>query len=185
MRNTRVVQEMIDKYSDTPWITTPQIISYTESLLDHIAYVKEAGRKLDLPDSQLEQHDYSKWMPEEFPYYVRQFHGDKGDPDGFASAWLHHIHYGNHHWQHFIFPDGFTPRGSDVEAGLMRMPKAALREMVADWQGASRVYTGSWDIECWLLDNLGKIRLHTASWAALAATLCEVGYDGKGLVYGR
>lgn len=163
-------------------ITPAQAQSYHESLCAHVAYVQEAGKRLGL---DLAAHDRSKLSVAEFPYYARQFHGDKGDPDGFAAAWLHHIHCGSHHWQHFIFPDGFTPRGSNVEAGLMRMPKRDLREMVADWQGASRAYTGSWDMTEWLLNNLSKIRLHTASWAALAATLCEVGYDGNGLVYGR
>lgn len=162
---------------------TPAIAqAYHESLCAHVAYVREAGQRLGL---DLATHDASKMSVAEFPYYARQFHGDKGDPDGFAAAFLHHVHSNDHHWQHFVMPDGFTPRGSAVEAGCLRMPKPALREMVADWQGASRAYTGSWDMEGWLLDNLGKIRLHTASWTALAATLCELGYDGKGLVYGR
>lgn len=161
-------------------ITAAQAVAYHESLCAHVAYVQEAGRRLGL---DLAAHDRSKLSVAEFPYYARQFHGDKGDPDGFAAAWLHHLHCNEHHPQHWFMPWGYT--SSAVDGGCLKMPKRYLREMVADWQGASRVYTGSWDIEGWLLDNLGKIRLHTATWAALAATLTEVGYDGNGLVYGR
>lgn len=170
--------EDFDYYGITPTVAR----SYYESLCAHVAYVQEAGRRLGL---DLAEHDYSKLSLAEFPHYARQFHGDKCDPDGFATAWLHHIHANDHHWQHFIFPDGLTPRGSNVEDGCLKMGKRALREMVADWQGASRAYTGSWDMEEWLVNNLCKIRLHTATWACLARTLTEIGYDGKGLVYGR
>lgn len=161
-------------------ITAAQAQAYHESLCAHVAYVREAGQRLGL---DLAGHDRSKISVAEFPYYARQFHGDRGDAEGYARAFLHHVHANAHHWQHWNAPLGYT--GSAVDGGCLRMPKRDLREMVADWQGASRAYTGSWDIEGWLLDNLSKIRLHTASWAALAATLCEVGYDGKGLVYGR
>lgn len=163
-------------------ITPAQAQAYHDALKAHVAYVQEAGRRLGL---DLEHHDRSKMSVAEFPYYARQYHGDKADPDGYAAAWLHHIHANDHHWQWWAFPDGFTPRGSNVESGCLKMGKRALREMVADWQGASRAYTGAWDIEEWLIKNLSKIRLHTASWAALAKTLGEIGYDGKGLVYGR
>lgn len=45
-------------------------------------------------------------------------------------------------------------------AGPMPMPERYVREMVADWMGASRAYTGSWDMVDWLEKNLPRMDLH-------------------------
>lgn len=39
----------------------------------------------------------------------------------------------------------------------LEMPRKYAREMVADWMGASRGYTGSWDMEKWLDKNWPRI----------------------------
>lgn len=158
-------------------ITEGQALAYFDSLKAHIAYVTEAGARLGLT---LREHDRSKLTIAEFPHYVRQFHGDKADPDGFALAFAHHVHCNAHHWQHWIVPQGFT-----YPESCLRMPRRYIREMVADWLGASRTYTGSWDMTEWLYKNLGNVKLHPTTWSSLAATLTEIGYDGNGLVYGR
>ncbi len=145
-------------------------------LQEHIACVAEAGRKLGLPAAQLRQHDQSKLTVAEFPYYARHFFGDKGDPDGYAGAWLHHIHHNPHHWQHWIFADGFTPLGSMVEQGVLPMPAQYATEMVADWLGASMAYSGSWDMTDWLVDNMARIRLHSRTAALVRSHLHDLGY---------
>ena len=33
------------------------------------------------------------------------------------------------------------------------MPETYIREMIADWMGASKAYTGSWDMGEWLTSN--------------------------------
>lgn len=172
---------IIDRYSEMQtriWINwarhdiTQEVAqAFLQSVCDHIMYVRIAGRELRVDEHQLRWHDHTKLGVEEFPYYARQFHGDKADPNGFAEAWLHHIHHGEHHWQHWIFPDGFTPKGSTVENGVLRMDEKWLREMVADWMGASMAYTGSWDMTDWLKSNLPKIKLHSASWPTLKGIL--------------
>lgn len=124
---------------------------YIESLNAHIKAVQEAGEKLNVPKRLLFHHDASKWSNEEFPHYARQFCGDKGDPESFEKAWLHHIHENPHHWQHWIIPD--TQK-------VLKMPKEYALEMVADWMGSSYVYTGSWDMTDWLDKNHSKITLH-------------------------
>lgn len=141
-------------------VTPGHVRKYLDSLEAHVTYVREAGEQLGVDPRQLREHDNSKFSIEEFPYYVRNFHGDKGDPDGFARAWLHHIHNNPHHWQHWIFPDGFAPKGSNVINGVVEMPKRYALEMVADWMGASMAYTGSWDMTDWLLKNTPKIKVH-------------------------
>lgn len=152
------------------------IDAYLVSLRKHIAAVQEAGRKLGVPKEMLAVHDQSKFGPAELPHYARQFYGDKGDPNGFASAWLHHIHHNDHHWQHWIFPDGFAPKGSNVENGVVEMPLSCALEMIADWMGASYVYTGSWDMADWLFKNIPKIILHSNTAEYVRQTLDMMGY---------
>lgn len=59
---------------------------------------------------------------------------------------------------------------------LLPMPTVCVREMVADWMGASKAYTGSWDISEWLVSNLGKMRLHPETRARVRAELLRMGY---------
>lgn len=162
--------------------------AYAISLANHITHVQEAGERLGVPEEQLAIHDESKWSDEEFPHYAAYFHsGIDESPldaasqegtvsDGFTRAWLHHIHHNPHHWQHWMFPDGFSPEGSSVENGVLPMPENYVREMVADWMGASKGYTGSWDMTDWLNENLHKMSLHSQTWEILREVLGELGY---------
>ncbi len=149
--------------------------AFAESLREHIAYVQEAGRMIGVPESQLEIHDQSKWSEAEFPGYAKHLKGG-GAPDEFARAWLHHIHHNPHHWQSWVFPDGFTPQGSEVEDGIVRMPPLYALEMVADWMGASRAYTGSWDMKDWLSEHIPKIKVHSKTAGLLRELLDTHGY---------
>lgn len=171
------------------WLTDEQVRNYAESLIAHIRYVRDAGARLKVPYAQLDMHDWSKWTEREFPYYARNFFGGESPidaeriPDDFAAAWLHHIHCGEHHWQHWIFSDGFTPKNSTVEAGVVPMPYNYMLEMVADWQGASRGYTGSEDMIVWLDNNMPRIRVHSKTAADLRDLLNALGYAD--VVYGQ
>jgi hypothetical protein len=158
------------------FITVAQTEAFLDSLVKHITYVREAGEKIGVARHQLEWHDLSKFSVLELPGYVRNFFGDKADPDGFASAWLNHIHQNNHHWQHYIFPDGHTPKGSTVENGVVFMPYHYALEMVADWIGASKAYTGSEDMTDWLVKNLPNIRVHSKTKEYLRQELDMLGY---------
>lgn len=150
--------------------------AYFASLQAHVAYVQEAGRKLQVTEAQLLEHDKSKLTLAEFPHYARQYFGDKGDPDGYAAAWLHHIHYNPHHWQHWIFADGYSPKGSRIERGVVAMPSPFVTEMVADWMGASMAYTGSWDLAAWLTTNIPRMRVHAQTAAHLRTLFRALGY---------
>ena len=98
MQNIKTATEMIEKYESLDWLTKDQIESFTDSLVIHIRYVQEAGRKLGIPEDNLEVHDWSKWTDKEFPYYARKFFPGQHpiEPerieDDFARAWLNHIH---------------------------------------------------------------------------------------------
>jgi len=167
-------------WTDPALWTLPEHQAYAESLHTHIRYVQEAGRKLGIQEKQLELHDLSKWTDAEFPYYAAFFHGGTNDnpriANGFAIAWLHHIHHNPHHWQHWIFPDGYILKDSSVENGIVRMPDMYIREMVADWMGAEMTYGGSWDMTKWLNKNLSRIKIHSCVRQELVCILSEVGY---------
>lgn len=156
-------------------VNKPIAQAYRDSLLTHIRYVQEAGRMIGVSEQQLEMHDRSKWTHEEFPGYAYHFHGG-GAPDKFAKAWLHHIHNNPHHWQHWIFPDNYTPKDSKVENGVVEMPQHFALEMIADWMGASKAYTGDWDMKDWLTKNMSKIRVHSRTAQFLCETLDHLGY---------
>lgn len=149
---------------------------FYDTLILHISCVQEAGVKLGVPEYQLENHDLSKFTSNEFAAYAKHFQGG-GAPDEFSLAWLHHLHFNEHHWQYFIFPDGFSLKGSQVEAGVMPMPEYFALEMVADWQGASKAYTGSEDMTEWLWKNIPRISLHSTTAKFVRNTLRGLGYD--------
>jgi hypothetical protein len=149
---------------------------YARQLAAHIAAVKDAGLKLGLSEEFLADHDNSKWCEDEFYGYAQHFFGG-GSPILFARAWLHHIHNNPHHWQYWIFADGYSPEGSGLEDGVAEMPTMYALEMIADWQGSSFVYTGSWDMRAWLQDNMKKIRLHSRTASFLRGVLSDLGYS--------
>ena len=150
-------------------------IAFEESLRTHVAYVQEAGKTLGLPKAQLARHDESKWSQAEFPAYARHFMGG-GDPVNFPAAWLHHIHENPHHWQHWMFPDGWILPGSPMENGILEMPEEYALEMIADWMGASKTYTGSWDMAAWLKTNMPRISVHSKTALYLRQVLSSLGY---------
>jgi hypothetical protein len=166
---------MFDIWTPRHQSDDPTEQAFIESLNRHISYVQEAGAKIGVHPRQLEIHDNSKWSDAEFQAYAKHFHGG-GVPDLFASAWLRHIHLNPHHWQHWIYPDGYTPKGSNIEKGVVQMPNIYALEMVADWMGASRAYTGSWDMKDWLWKNMPKIRVHSETAEFLRQTLDTLGY---------
>ena len=73
--------------------------AYLSTLYTHIGYVREAGKKLGVPEYLLAAHDATKLSVCELGAYVKNFQGG-GDPAGFPFAVLHHFNHNEHHWQH-------------------------------------------------------------------------------------
>jgi hypothetical protein len=142
---------------------------YLRYLLRHKWFVFQAGLKTGAPLWRLVIHDWSKFTPAEWWPYAENFYGDgkilrekqKG-PLGllfsqrarldwlqlqFDRAWLHHQHLNPHHWQHWVL------REDSGDVKLLPIPKHFIREMVADWAGAGRAITGSWDLGVWYAKN--------------------------------
>jgi len=157
--------------------------AYLAKLKKHIGAVQVFGRMLGVDDKQLAIHDQSKYSPEEMMPYARHYFGDdENAPVGeYERAWLHHIHWNPHHWEHWIYPMGPWVVGKN---GLMRpapsaifeMPDNYALEMVADWAGASATYLDTFDMSAWLTKNIPKIFIHPETAKYLRDVLRELDY---------
>lgn len=176
--------------------------AYLQSLQTHIKYVQEAGDRLGVPRRVLNSHDESKFSRQEFMPYANYFFNEDGTPRTtgrsvpveelsgteidiqyqFTLAWKHHLQHNDHHWQHWMFPDGYHTRmmvdtGIMTEGGVMKMDGVAALHMIADWEGASMAYTGSWNMSAWLDSNIPRITLHPDTAEYVRIKLIEV--DGR------
>lgn len=143
--------------------------------LKHKWYVLLAGFRVGLSLWQAVAHDLSKFSRTELPHYNRWFFVDHSDPDGWLGAWLHHQNHNPHHWEYWIVRTDHTQGKGDIVDECLPMPEKYVREMIADWLGASKAHTGSWDMSRWLSGNLGKMRLHPATRLCVAAILSGLG----------
>ena len=118
------------------------------------------------------KHDLSKSSPIEFLAYAYFFHNpdgskkqvrdktgyykpdDTGDP-AFDRAWFHHVQHNDHHWQHWC-----CPLSESFGIKPFPMPKAAVLEMIADWNGAARAQKSTGTVRAWYIANKPKMKLH-------------------------
>lgn len=156
-------------------------VLYLKSLLRHKWFVFLAGLKTGVPIWRLIVHDWSKFLPSEFIPYARHFFGKYPEnsevpqilrqlpswtgrtkeqvKDSFDRAWLLHQNRNPHHWQFWILVYDDEPE----KVKALQMPETYVREMIADWMGASMTYTGSWDMTEWLGKNGPRTIMHEAT----------------------
>jgi hypothetical protein len=115
---------------------------YLRSLLRHKWYVFLECCKLGIPWMGI-IHDWSKFRPSEWVPYAQSFHGPWKYEDrpewlvsAFDAAWLHHQNRNKHHWQYWLLVQ------DDDDNKILPMPDKYRKEMLADWRGAGRAYTG-------------------------------------------
>lgn len=154
-------------------------LRYIGLTMKHKAFVFRAGLRTGAPLWRLVIHDWTKFLPAEAPHYGRQFFGAKDRPERFAAAWLHHQNCNPHHWEYWISRTGHDRAAA--HNGALRMPMWAVREMVADWLGATRAYSGywpkNWQDWTWLRADLGRKilpRLHPRTRQDVLDVLSEV-----------
>lgn len=130
--------------------------NYFKYVIRHKWFVFIEGRKLNIPMWRLIIHDWQKFTPTEWCPYVMTFYGPwkyKERPDwlvnSFNRAWLHHIHYGPHHWQHWLLV--YDDDKKDYET--IKMPKIYCQEMLADWRAAGIAITGNDNTDKWYSDR--------------------------------
>lgn len=174
------------------------ILKYFWSLLRHKYFVFVAGMKLGgIGFWRLILHDASKYSLKEFLPYARQFFGSypswKEDnllvrfpsytgltkesvKNDFDVAWNYHQKRNPHHFQMWILIN------DEDRTYPLPMPKVYIREMVADWLGASMAYTGSWVMVNWMNRNLNNYadKMHQDTINYLWEVLHDLGYLDNG-----
>ena len=156
-------------------------LKYLWLTLRHKWFVFQAGLKVGAGLWDLITHDLSKLSLSELPAYGRQFYGPADDSDGFIEAWTYHQNRNKHHWEYWIPRTGHNrcnpphPDGQPVV-----MPWRYVREMVADWLGASRAYDGRWpefNKWPWLVSKFRHMTLHPETRHRVRYVLAESGYE--------
>lgn len=86
-------------------------------------------------------HDLSKFSPVEFFESVKYYQGNRSPIDackelnGWSACWLHHKGKNKHHYQYWI-------DGIDKGCRAIDMPFKYKVEMICDFMGAGRAYSG-------------------------------------------
>lgn len=138
---------------------------YFKKVLKHKWYVFLECKKLGLPLWVGIIHDWSKFTPTEWVPYTRMFYTDwhtegKEIQDkvalSFKYAWLYHQRRNPHHWEYWVYSHN----------KVLEMPDCYRKEMLADWRGAGKAYTGKDNTKEWYEENKDKIMLHenTRKW---------------------
>jgi hypothetical protein len=135
---------------------------YLLYVLRHKYFVFVEGRKLGVSTWTLIIHDWQKFTLAEWGPYVLSFYGPwkyKERPqwlvEAFDRAWLHHIHYGPHHWQYWLLIMDTAVEG---DPKVLRMPDRYVREMLAAWRGAGRAITGEDNTKGWYLERRERFK---------------------------
>lgn len=151
------------------------MLDYFKLTVKHKWYVFKAGLKLKVPIWQLITHDFSKLTPAEYMHYQKGFFGEK-DEVRRNLGWLHHQNHNKHHWDYWI---NCSPHTIGVQGKCnpkpIPMPEKYVREMVADWMGASIAYTGQTEIQEWVDKNWQKMMVHEETAEILHRVLKEHG----------
>jgi hypothetical protein len=151
-------------------------------VLIHKWYVLRAGRITGVSVRRLLVHDWSKFTPTELLGYAGNI-GGKNDKRKWAKSWLHHLHHNPHHPEHWILswrgnPEFYQDMAESIApfVVVLPMPETYVREMIADWMGASKVITGSWDISKWLNQNGPDMHFHDDTIVIIDKVMKEIGY---------
>ena len=142
-------------------------LRYLRYVLKHKWFVFYAGLKTGAPLRALIIHDWSKFTKEEWFPYVENFYGGERTPEvktAFRKAFRLHASRNPHHWQYW----------SEGRSTPERIPDPYVREMVADWMGAGRAITGSWDLREWYAANKEKQQLNPYTRAQVEALIAKV-----------
>lgn len=148
-----------------------QHLSYLAYVARHKVFVTWAAvtKVTGIPLMQLLKHDLSKFSCTEYPIYRRKFRPVEGEAkvseDDWEAALIHHYNSNQHH-----------PEYWRINCAMKEMPEVYVREMVADWLGAGKAITGTWDMTKFLNDRFKFFNFHTRTLRLVIKTLAKAGY---------
>lgn len=111
---------------------------------------------LDTISFNIDFHDDTKTIPDEYDAYDAYFYGKKRTKaieNNFKMAWLAHIHRSPHHWQHWMLLN------DDGSVNRLDMPYECIIEMICDWWSFSWQDDDVWEIFDWYEHNKKNIKL--------------------------
>lgn len=132
-------------------------LEYLKYVLTHKWYIFRAGSQYNVSLWRRIKHDWTKLLPCEFTAYRDWFTiaKAKGTPEqkwAFDRAWLHHIHWNTHHWNHWVLDvTGDYPTA-------LEMPLEDVLEMMADWSAVA-AYFGT-DLQDWYMRFRTSMVMH-------------------------
>jgi len=142
-------------------------LRFIVATLRHKWFVYLAGRRLGVPLWRLIVHDWTKFFLA--GAYGAYLYGDdpgRQEHEAFQTAWLYHQNHEGHHWEYWI-PRTRHTRGESGELVPQPTPDVLVREMVADWIGATRAYAGKWPSKAekwwWFEEHYHRMNLHPAT----------------------
>jgi len=162
---------------------------HLKNILLHKYYVFFACLKLKVPLYLAIFHDISKFKLSEFIPYAKYYynkdgsHADVKDKHGeleytkeannIKVAWLYHSHTNRHHWNYWI-----TIR-SDGLIYPNIIPDKYIKEMVADWIGASKAYNLNIKVIDWYNKEKENLILHQDTRTKIEKILQILEYNGN------
>lgn len=128
-------------------------------------------------------HDLSKFSPAEFLPAAKYWQGNRSPIEaekeaiGYSDSWLHHKGRNKHHWEYWCDYNNDTG-----EVFPHKIPYRYVVEMICDWIGAGKVYSGkTWTQEEPLI-YYKQVRagrhFHPDTEALIERFLREIYYDG-------
>jgi hypothetical protein len=131
--------------------------------MEHVANVEKAYIWLrekeiisDELTTQINWHDVSKYLKDEYDAYDNYFYGKKTEKvkTEFNYAWLHHIHNNPHHWQHWVLVN------DEDGTHALEMPREYVIEMICDWWAFSHKSGNLYEIFDWYKSHKENMILH-------------------------
>ncbi len=148
---------------------------HTETILNHIEYVKEMCQKMGIPELG-EKHDLSKFNSDEFDIYKyadgnKSPHDNARDVLGYSPSWIHHKARNKHHWEYWTDFNEAIPNKDGtftIICKAVKMPYDYVIEMVCDFVGAGKAYNkDKWTVksplEYWKTKCENKRAMHKDS----------------------
>ena len=138
-------------------------------ILKHKWFVFVAGIGLGCNLLGLILHDLSKFYPCE----------RRAVDDARPYAWNYHANRNRHHCEFWYSRTGGRGCGDFENGQVLPMPRRYIKEMVADWFGASRAYNGHWPPKTgwtWFNSNFSKMLMHPHTRYEVTQLLMRKGY---------
>lgn len=169
-----------------------RLIAYLKYVFVHKWYVFTTWRKVGVvPLWRILIHDWTKFLPLELFSYAEMFYNADGSDRTeeelkdrfvcdavFNRAWLSHMHWQPHHWQHWIL---IKDSGAIVP---ILMPRVFVYEMIIDWNAASKAQhdkkpeTIRKSIATWYFERKEHVLLHPETRKLVEQLLTELALKG-------